>query len=131
MRVMKKLMLLLAPLMIMGTILSIAPATTYADAKADVCAGVGVVGGDCSPAGTTAAENSVNHAISTAINILSFIVGVVAVIFIIIGGLKYITSSGDANTATSARNTILFAVVGLVIVAMAQIIVQFVLHRIT
>jgi hypothetical protein len=125
----KKIALLTSTLMILlsGSMVAV-PVIAGAAAKDDVCAGVGVVGGDCN--NTTAADNTINKAIATAINILSFIVGVVAVIFIIIGGLKYITSSGDSSTATSARNTVLFAVIGLVVVAIAQIIVQFVLNRI-
>ena len=69
--------------------------------------------------------------ITSIINILSLIVGVIAVIFIIIGGLKYITSGGDSNNVTSAKNTILYAIVGLIIVALAQIVVRFVLSSAT
>jgi hypothetical protein len=50
---------------------------------------------------------------------------------IIIGGLKYITSSGDSNNITSAKNTILYAIIGLVVVALAQFIVKFVLGKAT
>jgi hypothetical protein len=56
---------------------------------------------------------------------------VVAVIMIIVGGLKYITSGGDSGNITSAKNTILYAIVGLIVVALAQIIVRFVLERAT
>jgi hypothetical protein len=56
-------------------------------------------------------------------------VGFVAVIMIIIGGLKYVTYSGDSSNINSAKNTILYAVVGLVVVALAQIIVKFVLAK--
>lgn len=64
------------------------------------------------------------------INIFSIVVGVISVIMIIIGGLKYITSAGDSNNVTSAKNTILYAIIGLVVVAFAQIIVLFVLGAI-
>ncbi len=50
---------------------------------------------------------------------------------IIVGGLKYITSGGDSGNITSAKNTILYAIVGLIVVALAQIIVRFVLQRAT
>jgi hypothetical protein len=69
----------------------------------------------------------VNSLIADVINILSVVVGVVAVIMIIIGGFKYITSSGDSNNVASAKNTIIYAIVGLIIVALAQVIVRFVL----
>lgn len=63
------------------------------------------------------------------INIFSIIIGVIAVIMIIIGGLKYITSGGDSGNVSSAKNTIIYALVGLVIVALAQFIVRFVLSN--
>jgi hypothetical protein len=75
------------------------------------------------------AEESVNNLITTAINIISVVVGVVAVVMIIWGGFKYITSGGDSGNISAAKNTILFAIVGLIIVALAQIIVRFVLSR--
>lgn len=67
--------------------------------------------------------------IKVVINILSVVVGVVAVIMIIFGGLKYITSGGDSSNVSSAKNTIIYAIVGLVIVALAQFIVRFVLDK--
>jgi len=77
------------------------------------------------------AKNSIENIIETTINLFSLVVGVIAVIMIIIGGLKYIMSSGDASNVTSAKNTILYAIIGLVIVAFAQIIVLFVLDTTT
>lgn len=70
---------------------------------------------------------SLQGLITKIINIFSVIVGVIAVIMIIIGGLKYITSGGDSGNVSSAKNTIIYALVGLVIVALAQFIVRFVL----
>jgi hypothetical protein len=49
---------------------------------------------------------------------------------IIIGGFRYITAGGDSNNVSAAKNTIIYAIIGLVIVAFAQIIVQFVLNKI-
>lgn len=77
----------------------------------------------------TSGSVNVTNVVKLVINILSLVVGVVAVIMIIIGGLKYVTSNGDSNALSSAKNTILYAIVGLVIVAMAQFIVQFVLSN--
>ncbi len=67
--------------------------------------------------------------IKTIINIVSVIVGVVAVIMIVVGGLKYITSGGESSNVSSAKNTIIYAIIGLVIVALAQFIVRFVLDK--
>ena len=87
-------------------------------------------GGDCTFAGQDP-QGELNSLIAQVINIFSVIVGVVAVIMIIVGGFRYITSGGDSGNVTSAKNTILYAIVGLVIVALAQFIVKFVLSKAT
>ena len=94
-------------------------------AQSDICAGVSAVQGNgaCSGNGTAA----VGGIIRTVINVMSFFVGLVAVIMIIVGGFKYITSGGDSGKASNGRTTIVSALIGLVIVALAQVIVQFVL----
>jgi glucose uptake protein GlcU len=61
-------------------------------------------------------------------NILLFVLGVIAVIAIIIGGFKYVTSNGDASQTKSAKDTILYAVVGLVVAILAYAIVGFILN---
>jgi hypothetical protein len=67
--------------------------------------------------------------IKLVINIISIIVAVVAVIMIIFGGLKYITSGGESSNVSGAKNTILYAIIGLVVVALAQFVVRFVLDK--
>lgn len=110
----------------------LAPVSVYAAADIQGSLGRGacldVSDTDCD---TGDAEGSVNNIITTVINIFSLVVGVVSVIMIIIGGLKYITSGGESGNVTGAKNTILYAIVGLVIVALAQVVVKFVLNRIT
>ena len=64
------------------------------------------------------------------INALIYVIGAVAVLMIVIGGLRYTISSGDSGQLTSAKNTILYAVVGLIIAVMAYAIVNFVLSKI-
>lgn len=85
-------------------------------------------GGDCSQ--TQQGVQKFNDFVRKGINILSAIVGVISVVMIIVGGLRYVTSGGSDTSVTSAKNTILYAVIGLVIVAMAQVIVHFVLKQI-
>lgn len=75
------------------------------------------------------AQERINNIIKLIVNTFSVIVGVIAVIMIIVGGLKYITSGGDSGNVTGAKNTILYAVVGLVVVALAQFVVRFVLAK--
>jgi len=109
------------------------PATVVAqeaNIQGNLCAGANLSVGetDCQDAD---AESTVNSILTDVINIFSLVVGVVSVIMIIIGGLRYITSGGDSNNVSAAKNTILYAIVGLVIVALAQLIVRFVLARVT
>lgn len=59
-------------------------------------------------------------------NILIFLVGAIAVIVIIFGGLRYVTSTGDAARVKQAKDTILYGVIGLVIAILAFAIVNFV-----
>ena len=69
----------------------------------------------------------INKFIKLVIKYFSMIIGAVSVIMIIYGGFKYITSGGNDKNVSGAKNTILYAVIGLVIVALAQVIVRFVL----
>lgn len=89
-------------------------------------------GTDCEAGATggTAGER-VDSLVENVINIISLVVGVVAVVMIIIGGLRYVTSNGDSGQVGNAKNTILYAVIGLVVVALAQVIVRFVVQRAT
>lgn len=98
-----------------------------------VCGGANnlQVGGSESCATTSNGTTKINSIIKTVINIFSAIVGIVAVIMIVFGGLKYITSGGDSNNISSAKSTIIYAIIGLIVVALAQFIVQFVLNKVT
>lgn len=125
----KKISIYLSTLAIVLT--ATAPLPALAATKDDVCDGLALTGTQgCDPAATAAAESNVEKIIQTVINLLSLAVGIIAVIFIIIGGLKYVTSSGDSNNVNSAKNTILYALIGLVIVVLAQVIVRFVLGQV-
>ena len=72
--------------------------------------------------------DKINKFLKRLINIISAIIGVVAVIMIIFGGFRYVTSGGNDSSVTSAKNTILYAIIGLIIVALAQLLVRFVLN---
>lgn len=95
-------------------------------AKTDVCNGITAAGGSCSDSG-----GGLTRVIKVVINVLSAVAGIAAVIMIIIGGLRYITSGGDSSKVASAKGAIIYAIVGLVIVALAQFIVRYVLGRVT
>lgn len=67
--------------------------------------------------------------LKTVINTLVFLVGIVAVIVMIIGGIMYAVSSGDAGTVTKAKNTIVYALVGLIVAFLAYAIVNWVVKN--
>lgn len=131
---MKKLALF-AAILVSSFSLMLAPVVVHAQSINDeLCKGIGFTEGeegatDCSTLEEEDAEGSVANIINTIINIFSIVVGAVSVIMIILGGLRYITSSGDSTNVTAAKNTILYAVVGLVIVIFAQTVVKFVVSR--
>ncbi|HSX53065.1 MAG TPA: hypothetical protein VLF90_01720 [Patescibacteria group bacterium] len=124
----RPLLLLAIIVAMVGFSVALPSTKVLADAKSDVCAGVGLASGTsgCAPA---PGGTSVTSLMRSVVNILSLVIGVVAVIMIMIGGFKYITSGGEAASVTSAKNTILYALVGLVIVALAQAIVHFVIQK--
>jgi len=115
-------------------------ATTYAADAYNVqtqfqtkgCAGTSAqIGGSNTDCSGTKAADSLSVLIKNILNVFSWVVGIVAVIMIIIAGFRYIVSGGESGGVTGAKNAILFAIVGIVIVAIAQIIVQFVLTKAT
>jgi len=59
-------------------------------------------------------------------NTILYIVGIIAVIMLIIGGIRYVISGGDSKKVTDAKNTVLYAIIGLVIAFLAFAIVNFV-----
>lgn len=61
------------------------------------------------------------------VNILLFIIGAVAVIMLIVGGIRYTVSGGKADEVTAAKNTILYAIVGIVVAFLAYAVVNWVL----
>ena len=79
---------------------------------------------------TGSSGNLVIRLIDDAINVLSVLVGAAAIIIIIISGIRLITSGGDSNAVSGAKMGILAAIIGLVVVALAQTIVIFVLDNI-
>lgn len=124
-------LLLVAPvfLMVSGltpTLVSASCAAPDSPAEAIQCGtnnAAGVPGTTGSP-GTT-----ITTTIANIVNLISIAVGVAAVIMIIIGGFRYVTSGGKEESIKGAKNTILYALVGLLVVALAQIIVRFVLNK--
>jgi type IV secretion system pilin len=68
-----------------------------------------------------------NGVFKTVTNVLLFIIGAISVIMLIIGGIRYVVSGGDSTAVSSAKNTILYAVVGIVVAILAFALVNFVI----
>jgi cytochrome bd-type quinol oxidase subunit 2 len=77
-----------------------------------------------------AATTEFNTFWNNVLNTVAFVVGAISVLMIVIGGLRYVISQGDAQATQNAKNTILYAVVGLVIAFIARGLVVFVINRI-
>jgi hypothetical protein len=68
-----------------------------------------------------------NGVFKTITNVLLFIIGAISVIMLIIGGIRYVVSGGDSGAVTSAKNTILYAIIGIVVAILAYALVNFVI----
>lgn len=77
--------------------------------------------------GTEAGCSGKTPLFKTITNVLLFVIGAVSVIMLIIGGFRYTVSQGDSSALTSAKNTILYAVIGIVVAILAYGIVNFVI----
>lgn len=73
----------------------------------------------------------VKSTVGSIVNWLLFAIGAIAVIMIVWGGIKFATSAGDSNKVTAAKNTILYAVIGLAVAVLAFAIVNFVVNHLT
>lgn len=74
-------------------------------------------------------SDSVSTLAKDIISTLLFVIGIIAVIMIIVGGIRYTLSNGDASQIKSAKDTVLYAVIGLVVAMLAYAIVNFVVGR--
>ena len=94
---------------------------TYADAASEIRKGQQATG--------ASSGKDFASTVRTVVNMLLFIIGLVAVIVIVYSGIKFVVSSGDSNAVKSARDTMLYAVIGLVVAIMAYAIVGWVVGR--
>jgi len=130
---MKKITTLLASLaLIIGIAAPFAMATAVgASNESALCEGSGGTwtankdlpnGGSCS----TGNGRTVAGTLQQVTDVLIFLIGAIAVIMIIVGGIRYATSSGDQASLTSAKNTVLYAIIGLIVAFMAYALVRFI-----
>jgi len=78
------------------------------------------------PNGVPTSVGGTNGIFKTVVNVLLFIIGAVSVVMLIYGGIRYTTSGGNANNVTAAKNTIMYAIIGLVIAIFAYALVNWV-----
>ena len=64
---------------------------------------------------------------TTITNVMLFVVGAISVIMVVIGGLRYVISGGNSTNITTAKNTILYAVIGLIVAILAYAMINFVI----
>ena len=122
---------ILASLLVAVTLLPIAslsPALAYAADDSTpvgaICGGVGLTTAD-GTCGDNGAQFS--KVLTAIINLLIVIVGIVSVIMLVIAGFNFITSGGDSGKVATARSSVIYALIGLVIVALSELIVHFAL----
>lgn len=111
----------LIPLGFSGT--ALAACGNGSSSKAQVLKGLGETGNNCD-------EDALINVIAGVVEILSIVVGIVALIAIIFAGFKYITSGGDSNKVSNAKQTLIYAIVGIIVAALAQVLVHFVLFEV-
>lgn len=75
-------------------------------------------------------KNPIINALKVALDIISIVAGFAAVILVILGGIKFTISGGDPSATKSARDTIIYALIGVVVVLFSQTIIAFVLDKI-
>lgn len=92
-------------------------------------AGDQILGGAGQAAGTADPDDpklNIGNVFTKVVNVILYVLGAIAVIMIVIGGIRYTTSGGDSSSTTAAKNTILYAVIGLIVAILAFAIVNFV-----
>jgi len=134
----KKHLISLSLIIVMGFVfIGIQPSRLLAapvDVLNGVCTGKATASSTCIDANSTANQTNPiygpNGILTEVIFVISWVVGVVSVIIIIISAIRMIMSAGDSNTVNSARNAILYSLLGVVIAVSAQGIVVFILRKV-
>ena len=106
---------------------------TFAASKVKCPDGTTASGGslaDCTALKNDSNKNDLMAQANTIINVVIGVVGFVAVVFIIFGGIQYTTSAGDPGKVKKAKDTILYGIIGLVVAMLAYAIVNFVLSSV-
>jgi hypothetical protein len=116
--------LMLVPVMVLGLSFVSAPAYAACDSSnLTISSGADCAKGDSTPSKLFGGNDSIFGKVT---NILLFLIGAIAVIMLIIGGIRYVISGGDQAQVTAAKNTILYAIVGIIVAFLAYAAVSFI-----
>lgn len=107
-----------------GVTTLIATSSTYAIGEGGAPAGANAARGDGVPTNLANGDSSI---IKKGINLLLYGVGILSVVMLIFGGFRYIVSGGKKESVTAAKNTILYAIIGLLVAIFAFAIINFVI----
>lgn len=122
---------ILLSFLVLSVLLFGANQLVLADAKGSIQCGVNAAAGaassDCSS--NPKASSDFTGLVAKIVNIMSVLVGAVAVVMIIVAGFRFVASAGNETAVAGAKKTIVYSLVGLLIVAVAQAIVHFVLNN--
>ena len=118
--------LLLVPAMVLGIGFV---ATPNVSAATDCDPGTAGLNTECIPQGQGQRSDlfGTDGVVTNIINTMLFIIGILAVIMLIFGGIRYVTSSGDAGRVTAAKNTVMYAIIGLIVAIVAWAVVNWVM----
>ncbi len=125
----KRIKVLIAATM---TMLVLLPVAVHAvDVTSQACSGItdSAVCKDANDGQTNNPLFGTDGVLTKAISIISIVAGVIAVIILIVAGIRFATSQGNAQTVSTVRSTVIYAIVGLVVAVLAQALVQLVLGR--
>lgn len=124
--------ILLVALISFLALIALPTATTLAASpiKGDYCTGDAANSAFCKDSGNTTNTISGNNGvIQKVIDVMAVIAGIVAVVMIMFSGYKFMTANGDANAVATARRNLIYALVGIVIIVLAEAIVRFVIGQ--
>lgn len=129
---------LLVPALVMGLGLAV-PTVAYAATATVTCpngggtatsmaeCGANSAQGTNTPTGIFTSSDGSTPIFTQVVNIMLFLVGAIAVIMLIYGGIRYVTSGGAQDQVTAAKNTIMYAIIGIIVAILAYALVNFVI----
>ena len=126
----------LVPSIVVGLVASLGVValvgTTTVNADCDPTSGISGAINDSCTLGSGQQSKLVGQGgmVTDIINIMLFVIGILCVIMIIWGGLRYAISAGNSANVTAAKNTVLYAIVGLIIAFLAFAVVNWILGAI-